>query len=813
MPRPEGGEHRDVVLDVLEHLERTREVDGEPGGVVDRRHDPGVGAAREAADRDRAGRRVRLDAGVRAPGPPARRPSHPRHSRARAPTPGRRAPTAARMASKRSQAIRVSGGTRRAEPAGRTIGTDVSGDLPHDPAAAPPEIDVRACSLDSLTASSLPRRRALVHGTFDPSHTRNRVMVALLASAGWEPGCCAATSGAPTGSPRCGGAGCASPCARVADLRTARRAGRGGAPARRRRVPVPGARRHAAAGADLEAASRAGGVRPARVPPRHGRLRPRDGARRASVAPRLVARRRPGGVRARGSRGGRHPRGRSLLRGPVRAATRSGSCRDLARYRHRPPRHPADGGELEGRVLFHGNFIPLHGIETIVRAAALLADTDLRGPHHRDRPATTGDRGVDPGARRRPGADARRPHAARAIGDEIRAASLCLGIFGTRRRPVGSFRSRCSSTWRCARPVVTGDTPAARHALGQDAVLVPPRATPPALAAAIRALMRDADRRRRARSAGRRPLRRPVLDRRPGRRAAGVARRAHRRAPGRRHDARSARVTETETTGPTGPATPAAATADRRETGADGACCVADPTRDLPGRIRPRLQSVGMASADEPARGSDRSTHYLDAYSSFDLTNATSISAGKGTMPGITVAAVGAAGKVLWSASRHLGLADDRYPFTDSHRGLVDRPGDHGVRQRAADRGALVGPARWINRRVATVAAVILAAEPFLIVHGARLTTDSLVTLFGAVGTFALAAALGIPRVETDVRRRRTLPSSPGSDSPARSPASCRSSRCCRSSPASWCSRRSGDRASNGASSSASSSRQRSAAW
>jgi hypothetical protein len=170
----------------------------------------------------------------------------------------------------------------------------------------------------------------------------------------------------------------------------------------------------------------------------------------------------------------------------------------------------------------------------------------------------------------------------------------------------------------------------------------------------------------------------------------------------------------------------------------------------------PRAQSVGMPSADEPA-WLNRSTHYLDAYSSLDLTNATSISEGKGTMPGITVAAVGAAGKVLWSVSRDLGLADDRYPFTESRRGL----------ELAQLIAALVNAllivalwwvlSQWINRRVATVAAVILAAEPFLVLHGARLTTDSFVTLFGALGTFAAAAALGIPRVQHDVKRRRAL--------------------------------------------------------
>ena len=82
------------------------------------------------------------------------------------------------------------------------------------------------------------------------------------------------------------------------------------------------------------------------------------------------------------------------------------------------------------------------------------------------------------------------------IGDEIRAASLCLGIFGTTPKAGRVVPFKVFEYMALRRPVVTGDTPAARHALGDDVVLVPP-GDAPALAAAIRALMADADRRRR----------------------------------------------------------------------------------------------------------------------------------------------------------------------------------------------------------------------------------------------------------------------------------------------------------------------------
>jgi glycosyltransferase involved in cell wall biosynthesis len=169
---------------------------------------------------------------------------------------------------------------------------------------------------------------------------------------------------------------------------------------------------------------------------------------------------------------------------------------------------PAEDSEVPGRVLFHGSFIPLHGIETIVRAAALLADTDLRFRlvgNGQQRPA------VEALIRELGGVPALTlvdPMPLEGIGDEIRAASLCLGIFGTTPKTGRVVPFKVFEYMALRRPVVTGDTPAARHALGADVVLVPP-GDATALADAIRALMGDDDRRHRlGRAAGDRFARR-----------------------------------------------------------------------------------------------------------------------------------------------------------------------------------------------------------------------------------------------------------------------------------------------------------------
>jgi glycosyltransferase involved in cell wall biosynthesis len=161
----------------------------------------------------------------------------------------------------------------------------------------------------------------------------------------------------------------------------------------------------------------------------------------------------------------------------------------------------ADTGD-DGRVMFHGNFIPLHGIETIVRAAALLADTDVEIRvigGGQERPAVEALVRELGGVPRLTLVDAM---PLRGIGDEIRAASVCLGIFGTKPKTGRVVPFKVFEYMALARPIVTADTPAARDALGDDAVLVPP-GDAPALADAIRALLVDVDRRRRlGRAAG-----------------------------------------------------------------------------------------------------------------------------------------------------------------------------------------------------------------------------------------------------------------------------------------------------------------------
>lgn len=155
---------------------------------------------------------------------------------------------------------------------------------------------------------------------------------------------------------------------------------------------------------------------------------------------------------------------------------------------------PADDGGIPRRILFHGSFIPLHGVETIVRAAALLADTDLRFRlvgNGQQRPAVEAlilELGGVPGLTLVDAMPLER------IGDEIRAASLCLGIFGTTPKAGRVVPFKVFEYMALGRAVVTADTPAARQALGTDVVLVPP-GDAPALADAIRELMDDDDRR------------------------------------------------------------------------------------------------------------------------------------------------------------------------------------------------------------------------------------------------------------------------------------------------------------------------------
>ena len=151
-------------------------------------------------------------------------------------------------------------------------------------------------------------------------------------------------------------------------------------------------------------------------------------------------------------------------------------------------------------------------------------------------------------------------------------------------------------------------------------------------------------------------------------------------------------------------------------------------------------------------------------------------------MPGITLVAVGGAAKVIWSVADTVGVIDaGGRPFDESRDALVI------AHLLVALVNALLVVVlwwvlrMWSNGRVAIVAAAIVATEPFLALHGARFTTDSFVMLFGAIGTFALAAAFGIPKTITDPGRRRLVAIVAGVGLAGASMTSSRSSRTSRS--------------------------------
>jgi glycosyltransferase involved in cell wall biosynthesis len=141
------------------------------------------------------------------------------------------------------------------------------------------------------------------------------------------------------------------------------------------------------------------------------------------------------------------------------------------------------------RVLFYGRHLPLHGVETIVLAAARLgarAEVVLLG---------------DGPERPRAEALARRAGAHIVWRDEVPLASLpaelataavVLGVFGASRKAAMVVPNKVWQAAAAGRPLVTRDGPALREVLGPgEHCLACPPADPDALAAAIAGLLDD----------------------------------------------------------------------------------------------------------------------------------------------------------------------------------------------------------------------------------------------------------------------------------------------------------------------------------
>ncbi len=158
----------------------------------------------------------------------------------------------------------------------------------------------------------------------------------------------------------------------------------------------------------------------------------------------------------------------------------------------RPGWHPPE----PFHVLFVGKLIPLHGLETILAAAALLPEIPFR---------VVGDGQLAPLLEGRP---ANVEHTEwidyPALPEAYQRAGCALGIFDTGEKAARVIPNKVFQALACARPVVTADTPAARELLTDsvDAVLVPP-GDPEALAGAVHRLAADAGLGQRLGEAGR----------------------------------------------------------------------------------------------------------------------------------------------------------------------------------------------------------------------------------------------------------------------------------------------------------------------
>lgn len=142
------------------------------------------------------------------------------------------------------------------------------------------------------------------------------------------------------------------------------------------------------------------------------------------------------------------------------------------------------------RLLYVGNHLPLHGVDTVVDALVLLAEeraftmTFVGGGADRDRiVARVHAAGLDGRCRF---VDAV-PEPA--LADHIAAADVVLGVFGTSRKSREVVPNKVWQGLACGRLVVTGDGPAVRelHEVVGDQLVLVPRADPAALARALAA--------------------------------------------------------------------------------------------------------------------------------------------------------------------------------------------------------------------------------------------------------------------------------------------------------------------------------------
>jgi glycosyltransferase involved in cell wall biosynthesis len=135
-------------------------------------------------------------------------------------------------------------------------------------------------------------------------------------------------------------------------------------------------------------------------------------------------------------------------------------------------------------ALFVGKLIPLHGVETILEAARLAPEVQVRmiGSGQLEAALTGRPANVD----WVPWVEYER------LPDEYRSASFALGVFGSSEKAARVIPNKAFQALACGTALVTADTAAVRELLvdGESALLVPP-GDAGALAAAMRRLSGD----------------------------------------------------------------------------------------------------------------------------------------------------------------------------------------------------------------------------------------------------------------------------------------------------------------------------------
>jgi glycosyltransferase involved in cell wall biosynthesis len=141
------------------------------------------------------------------------------------------------------------------------------------------------------------------------------------------------------------------------------------------------------------------------------------------------------------------------------------------------------------RVLFVGRCVPLHGLGTIVEAAARLGDRAAlvvigRGPERGHAEARARELGVD--------VEWRDEIPLASLPAELARAAVVLGVFGAGRKAAMVVPNKVYQAVAAGRPLVTREGPALREVLtpGEHCLACPP-ADPAALAAAIGRLLDD----------------------------------------------------------------------------------------------------------------------------------------------------------------------------------------------------------------------------------------------------------------------------------------------------------------------------------